>query len=132
MKNFESKAVSLLRGLPLSHVQSQSEKGSIFGFFVGAAAESLEGCERVATAGAEAGAGTAVTAVAGVVAAGDAAADVRAFSSASSCSMRAFMASSSFKISSEIAVFEAAGVWPADASGVWLAAATFAGASGCG
>src|SRR5580698_7517557 len=32
VKNFESKAVSLFRGLLLSQVQSQSEKGSIFFF----------------------------------------------------------------------------------------------------
>ena len=37
VKNFESKAASLVRGLPLSQVQSQSEKGSIFCFFAGAA-----------------------------------------------------------------------------------------------
>jgi len=39
VKNFESKAVSLLRGLPFSQVQSQSEKGTIFPFFAGAASE---------------------------------------------------------------------------------------------
>src|SRR5579862_354752 len=32
VKNLESKADSLVRGLPLSQVQSQSENGAIFGF----------------------------------------------------------------------------------------------------
>src|SRR5271167_935085 len=44
VKNFESKATSLLRGLPFSQVQSQSEKGSIFSFFAGAAVASVEVC----------------------------------------------------------------------------------------
>src|ERR1700733_15882602 len=35
VKNFESKAASLVRGLPFSQVQSQSEKGSILSFFPG-------------------------------------------------------------------------------------------------
>src|ERR1700683_445843 len=36
VKNFESKAASLVRGLPFSQVQSQSEKGTIFSFFADA------------------------------------------------------------------------------------------------
>src|SRR5208282_6406049 len=103
VKNFESKAVSLLRGLPLSQVQSQSENGAIFSLFVGAAKESLDGCANTASAGAATGKVTA--ALSEVSAAREASAAARTFSSASSCSMRAFMAASSFAISSELSGF---------------------------
>src|SRR5580692_12412510 len=93
VKNFESKAVSLLRGLPLSQVQSQSEKGAIFSTFVDA--EPLDAC----STGAGAGAVEASTVLAGVTAAGATTAGdasvviVRLFSSPSSCSILFFMAS---------------------------------------
>jgi hypothetical protein len=107
VKNFVSKAVSLLRGLPLSQVQSQSEKGAIFSFFAGAAVVPLGACKdataglALAAAGAASNcAGTAATAVAGIADPGCAAA--RLFNSASSCSMRAFITASSLAISSDI------------------------------
>src|SRR5580704_1686045 len=46
VKNLESQRMSLVRGLPFSHVQSQSEKGSIFAFLAGvAAAVVCESCD---------------------------------------------------------------------------------------
>src|SRR5208282_3537782 len=48
VKNFVSQKISLVRGLPLSQVQSQSEKGSIFFFWSGAA--SCVGAAEVAAA----------------------------------------------------------------------------------
>src|SRR5271163_3586047 len=67
VKNFESKAVSLLRGLPFSQVQSQSEKGSIFSFFAGAVETSLAACITAFSIGAG---GATATAVSGAWAAG--------------------------------------------------------------
>src|ERR1700722_11325617 len=101
VKNFESKAVSLLRGLPLSQVQSQSENGAIFSFFVNAAdEESLDIC---ATAGSADATGKAAI-LAEVSRAGDTSVvAARLFSSASSSSIRAFMAASSFAMSTELA-----------------------------
>src|ERR1039458_5335654 len=102
VKNFESKAVSLLRGLPLSQVQSQSEKGTIFSTFVGVAVADPPGvCATTASAGAAAGN---ASTLARVPAAEDVSvAAVRLFSSASCaliCSMRTFIAASSFSSAS--------------------------------
>src|ERR1700722_15876478 len=120
VKNFESKAVSLFRGLPLSQVQSQSEKGAIFSFFTDAAVESPGACT-AATAGlalAAAGAasdfaGAATAAAAGCEDSGCAGAVVtaRLFSSASSCSMRAFMTASSLAMSTVMSGSGLAGGW---------------------
>src|ERR1700728_3681814 len=114
VKNFESKATSLLRGLPLSQLQSQSEKGAIFSFFTGAAAvESLDACaaDRAGAALAVAAPGsrfTGTTAAAGAGGADPGCVDpgcgvaARLFSSASSCSMRTFITASSLAISAEV------------------------------
>src|SRR5208282_288334 len=147
VKNFESKATSLLRGLPLSQVQSQSEKGSIFAFFVGAAEESPDGCATIACAGNATSKGAAF---AGTTGARDAlvvasivafvvmlvvmfVVAVRLFNSASSCSMRAFIASNSFAISAATGSGAAAGRAEdtSGAAGGSCKTATFVGASDC-
>src|ERR1700685_7742 len=106
VKNFESKAVSLLRGLPLSQVQSQSEKGAICSFFAGApvagplAAEATERAGLALKTDGVAGVADAV-AVADAVDVGCGTAVARLLSSNSNCSMRNFIASNSFAMSSE-------------------------------
>src|ERR1700722_1005012 len=108
VKNFESKAVSLLRGLPFSQVQSQSEKGAIFSFFAEApaveslAAEATDRAGVAMTTGVVAGVADAVAVADGV--AGDVGCGptvARLLSSSSNCSMRNFIASSSFTISTD-------------------------------
>src|ERR1700733_1085125 len=142
VKNFESNAVSLLRGLPFSQVQSQSEKGSIFfGFAAAAVEESLADCVTIACAGTAAGAtgGATSTVLAGLTATkGAPGAAIRVFNSASSSSMRAFIAANSFAISAGLAGSGAAagrvGDTSGDTSGTAAAsctAATFTGASAC-
>src|SRR5277367_4213626 len=109
VKNFESKAVSLLRGLPFSQVQSQSEKGAIFSFLAGVAGEELlndcaiggwtiSGWTIRGWTGAAAIGNAAV--VGGASNAGDTSVGaVRLLSSASSTSIRAFIAANSFTMS---------------------------------
>src|SRR5580658_4179018 len=106
VKNFESKAVSLLRGLPFNQVQSQSEKGAIFSFLAGAAVESADDSERgwasvgLDNAGlADVVAGKNGAVLAKAAGAEDDCAAVRLLSSASSSSMRAFMAANSLAMS---------------------------------
>src|ERR1700683_741284 len=108
VKNFESKAVSLLRGLPFSQVQSQSEKGAICSFFSGAPVAGSLGAEATERAGLAlatavvAGVGAAVAGIDGVAAeVGCGPAGARLLSSNANCSMRNFIAFSSFVISSD-------------------------------
>src|SRR5580692_12236146 len=130
VKNFESKAASLVRGLPFSQVQSQSEKGTIFSFlsFLAGASSgdctagvdtaredgidadrpsspAFAGAALVAVAGTDAVApGLAKSAAAADCSAADFSAALRAFSSASNCSMRSFIASSSLASASFSAI----------------------------
>ena len=71
MKNFESKAASLVRGLPFNQVQSQSEKGSIFAIFAGLAAGESPGVCTAKTAGAALVAAGAGSSFAGTAAGAD-------------------------------------------------------------
>src|ERR1700722_1720547 len=100
VKNFESKATSLLRGFPFSQVQSQSENGSIFAFFTDVAPEvSMEACPVDGSTDVPAGARNAIFGGEGspeVAPVGTASAEPRLFNSASSWSMRFLIASSSF------------------------------------
>src|SRR3984957_1062406 len=130
VKNFESKAVSLLRGLPLSQVQSQSENGTIFSFAGGVATEAvLNDCAIGGWIGAAAAIGSAAI-LGGASNAGDTSAGaVRLLSSASSTSIRAFIAANSLTMS--LVAGSGAGVGRAEGTSAIASCrtATFSGAS---
>src|ERR1700677_3344204 len=115
VKNFESKAASLVRGLPFSQVQSQSEKGAIFALLAATAVEGVifNDC---ATGAAVAGGATGVLAFALVTTVVGCSAATWASSAASSCSMRFFMAASSLMISCSVSGIAAPACGLADAT----------------
>jgi len=133
VKNFESHTASLLCGLPFIQLQSAKAKGTVGGSFAGlAAGVSLDACAAetaglglfasgTASDSEEAAAVAAPVAGADSVAltAGAVAAASRLFSSASSCSMRAFITASSLAISNEISASVLATGW---AAAGWAAA----------
>src|ERR1700737_4397522 len=100
VKNLVSNATSLLRGLPFSQVQSAKAKGSALDFFSGGAGEGREvdsDCNMPGSTAVVASTVCAALPVAATDAGDDDCGTARSRSSASSCSMRAFMTSSSFR-----------------------------------